>query len=89
MLPSFLGKVFTISEQEKRIVLGRSVEGCGPVIVPYNPASGPDYLYTKKLGLDSIWTGGAVPGAYSHAYAPNEYTTSTLSHWPLVRTGKC
>jgi acetylornithine deacetylase/succinyl-diaminopimelate desuccinylase-like protein len=51
------------------------VYGSSPVIVPRNPASGPDYLFTKRLGLDSIWTGGALPSAYSHAHAPNEYTT--------------
>ena len=53
----------------------RIVFGSNPVIVPRNPASGPDYLFTKRLGLDSIWTGGALPSAYSHAHAPNEYTT--------------
>ncbi len=53
----------------------RIVFGSNPVIVPRNPASGPDYLFTKRLGMDSIWTGGALPSAYSHAHAPNEYTT--------------
>ncbi len=53
----------------------RIVYGSNPVIVPRNPASGPDYLFTKRLGMDSIWTGGALPSAYSHAHAPNEYTT--------------
>ncbi len=54
------------------------VYGSNPVIVPRNPASGPDYLFTKRLGMDSIWTGGALPSAYSHAHAPNEYTTVDL-----------
>jgi acetylornithine deacetylase/succinyl-diaminopimelate desuccinylase-like protein len=45
------------------------------VVLPRNPASGPDYLFTKRLGLDSIWTGSGPPSAYSHAHAPNEYTT--------------
>ncbi len=53
----------------------KTVYGTSPVIVPRNPASGPDYLFTKRLELDSIWTGGALPSAYSHAHAPNEYTT--------------
>jgi acetylornithine deacetylase/succinyl-diaminopimelate desuccinylase-like protein len=26
--------------------------------------------------MDSIWTGSALPSAYSHAHAPNEYTTT-------------
>jgi acetylornithine deacetylase/succinyl-diaminopimelate desuccinylase-like protein len=50
--------------------------GLGPVVLPRNPASGPDYLFTKRLGLDSIWTGSGPPSAYSHAHAPNEYTTT-------------
>ena len=50
--------------------------GNNPVILPRNPASGPDYLFTKRLGMDSIWTGSALPSAYSHAHAPNEYTTT-------------
>ena len=50
--------------------------GTSPVVLPRNPASGPDYLFTKRLGLDSIWTGSALPSAYSHAHAPNEYTTT-------------
>ena len=49
--------------------------GSSPVVLPRNPASGPDYLFTKRLGMDSVWTGSALPSAYSHAHAPNEYTT--------------
>ena len=44
-------------------------------MLPRNPVSGPDYLFTKRLGLDSIWTGSGPPSAYSHPHAPNEYTT--------------
>jgi acetylornithine deacetylase/succinyl-diaminopimelate desuccinylase-like protein len=54
---------------------GRLVYGKAPVIMPRNPASGPDYLFTKHLGMDSIWTGSGPPSAYSHAHAPNEWTT--------------
>ncbi|OLD03659.1 hypothetical protein AUG19_01145 [archaeon 13_1_20CM_2_54_9] len=54
----------------------RIAYGSTPVILPRNPASGPDYLFTKRLGLDSIWTGSGPPSAYSHAHAPNEYTTT-------------
>src|SRR5438445_721475 len=54
---------------------GRMVYGRAPVVMPRNPASGPDYLFTKHLGLDSIWTGSGPPSAYSHAHAPNEWTT--------------
>src|SRR5205823_3837023 len=54
-----------------KIAYGRS-----PVVLPRNPASGPDYLFTKRLGLDSIWTGSGPPSTYSHAHAPNEYTTT-------------
>jgi acetylornithine deacetylase/succinyl-diaminopimelate desuccinylase-like protein len=54
---------------------GKMVYGRAPVVMPRNPASGPDYLFTKHLGLDSIWTGSGPPSAYSHAHAPNEWTT--------------
>ncbi len=54
----------------------KTVYGSTPVVLPRNPASGPDYLFTKRLGLDSIWTGSGPPSAYSHAHAPNEYTTT-------------
>jgi acetylornithine deacetylase/succinyl-diaminopimelate desuccinylase-like protein len=50
--------------------------GTSPVVYPRMAASGPDYLFTKRLGLDSIWTGSGPPSAYSHAHAPNEYTTT-------------
>ncbi len=53
----------------------KMVYGTSPVVLPRNPASGPDYVFTKRLGLDSIWTGSGPPSAYSHAHAPNEYTT--------------
>ena len=45
------------------------------VLMPRNPASGPDYLFTKRLRMESIWTGSAPPSAFSHAHAPNEFTT--------------
>ncbi len=54
---------------------GKMIYGKSPVVMPRNPASGPDYLFTKHLGLDSIWTGSGPPSAYSHAHAPNEWTT--------------
>lgn len=54
----------------------RTAYGRSPVLLPRNPASGPDYLFTKRLGLDSIWTGSGPPSAYSHAHAPNEFTTT-------------
>jgi len=49
--------------------------GSSAVVYPRMAASGPDYLFTKRLGMDSIWTGSGPPSAYSHAHAPNEYTT--------------
>jgi len=59
------------AEKAARIAYGSSA-----VVIPRNPASGPDYLFTKRLGMDSIWTGSGPPSAYSHAHAPNEYTTT-------------
>jgi acetylornithine deacetylase/succinyl-diaminopimelate desuccinylase-like protein len=59
------------AEKAARIAYGNSA-----VVIPRNPASGPDYVFTKRLGMDSIWTGSGPPSAYSHAHAPNEYTTT-------------
>ncbi len=50
--------------------------GSGAIVFPRHPASGPDYVFTKRMGMDSIWTGSGPPSAYSHAHAPNEYTTT-------------
>ncbi len=44
-----------------------------PVVYPNSPGSGPDYLFTKRLGLHSVWTGCSPP--FSNAHAPNEFTT--------------
>jgi acetylornithine deacetylase/succinyl-diaminopimelate desuccinylase-like protein len=40
-------------------------------IAPTAAGSGPDYLFTKRLGLNSVWAGCA--SAFSHAHAPNEF----------------
>lgn len=40
-------------------------------VSPTAAGSGPDYLFTKKLGLNSVWAGCA--SAFSHAHAPNEF----------------
>jgi acetylornithine deacetylase/succinyl-diaminopimelate desuccinylase-like protein len=47
------------------------VYGRDPVIYPKHHASGPDYLFSKNLGLHSIWTG--CPPAHANAHAPNEF----------------
>jgi acetylornithine deacetylase/succinyl-diaminopimelate desuccinylase-like protein len=44
-----------------------------PVVYPNSPGSGPDFLFTKRLGLKSVWTGCSPP--FSNAHAPNEFTT--------------
>ncbi len=49
----------------------REVYGQEAVIYPKHHASGPDYLFTKDLGIHSIWTG--CPPADGHAHAPNEF----------------
>ncbi len=49
----------------------RRVYGVEPVIYPKHHASGPDYLFSKNLGLHSIWTG--CPPAHANAHAPNEF----------------
>ena len=58
------------AEKAAKIAFGKSA-----VVMPRNPASGPDYVFTRMLGMDSIWTGSGPPSAFSHAHAPNEYTT--------------
>jgi len=50
----------------------REVYGTDPVIYPKHHASGPDYLFSKNLGLHSIWTGCSP--AYGNIHAPNEFT---------------
>ena len=42
-----------------------------PVVYPNAAGSGPDYLFTKRLGLNSVWAGCASP--FSNAHAPNEF----------------
>ncbi len=49
------------------------VYGVRPVVYPNAAGSGPDYLFTKRLGLGSVWTGCSP--SFSHAHAPNEFTT--------------
>ena len=50
----------------------RAVYGSEPVIYPKHHASGPDYLFSKNLGMHSIWTGCSP--AYGNIHAPNEFT---------------
>ncbi|MFQ6075861.1 MAG: M20/M25/M40 family metallo-hydrolase [Candidatus Bathyarchaeia archaeon] len=59
-----------------RVVMGAAEEvyGAKPVVYPNAAGSGPDYLFTKRLGLGSVWTGCAPP--FSHAHAPNEFITT-------------
>jgi len=40
-------------------------------VAPNAAGSGPDYLFTKRLGLNSVWAGCA--SAFSQAHAPNEF----------------
>ncbi len=40
-------------------------------VSPTTAGSGPDYLFTKRLGLNSVWAGCA--SSFSHAHAPNEF----------------
>jgi len=55
------------------IKASEKVYGVKPVVYPNAAGSGPDYLFTKRLGLASIWTGCAPP--FSKAHAPNEFIT--------------
>ena len=53
------------------ISAARDVYKSEPVVYPNSPGSGPDYLFTKRLGLNSVWAGCA--SAFSNAHAPNEF----------------
>lgn len=49
----------------------RHVYGTDAVIYPKHHASGPDFIFTKDLGMHSIWTGCSP--ADGRAHAPNEF----------------
>jgi len=53
------------------ISAARQVFQSEPVVYPNSAGSGPDYLFTKRLGLNSVWTGCA--SVFSNAHAPNEF----------------
>ncbi len=53
------------------ISAAKEVFGKAPVVYPNAAGSGPDYLFTKRLGLNSVWAGCA--SAFSNAHAPNEF----------------
>ncbi len=50
----------------------RKVYGNDPTLFPNSWASGPDYVFTKILGIPSVWTGCSPANANIHA--PNEFT---------------
>lgn len=45
-----------------------------PAIFPNMWGSGPDYVFTKLLRLQSVWTGCSPP--YANIHAPNEFTAT-------------
>ncbi len=44
-----------------------------PSIFPNMWGSGPDFVFTKLLKMESVWTGCSPP--YANIHAPNEFTT--------------
>lgn len=44
-----------------------------PAVFPNMWGSGPDFVFTKILKLQSVWTGCSPP--YANIHAPNEFTT--------------
>jgi acetylornithine deacetylase/succinyl-diaminopimelate desuccinylase-like protein len=56
---------------QSAISAGTEVFGKEPIVFPNAAGSGPDYLFTKRLGLNSVWAGCA--SAFSKAHAPNEF----------------
>lgn len=53
------------------IAAGKEVFHNDASVIPNSAGSGPDYVFTKRLGLNSVWTGCA--SAFSNAHAPNEF----------------
>lgn len=53
------------------IAAAKQVFAADPIVSPSAAGSGPDYLFTKRLGLNSVWAGCA--SAFSNAHAPNEF----------------
>ena len=53
------------------IAAAKEVYRSDPVVAPTAAGSGPDYLFTKKLGINSVWAGCA--SIFSNAHAPNEF----------------
>ncbi len=49
------------------------VYGKKPSVFPSMWGSGPDFVFTKILKLQSVWTGCSPP--YANIHAPNEFTT--------------
>jgi acetylornithine deacetylase/succinyl-diaminopimelate desuccinylase-like protein len=49
----------------------KEVFGKDPVVYPISPGSGPNFLFTNLLGLNSVWTGCA--SAFSNTHAPDEF----------------
>ncbi|MEM3092703.1 MAG: M20/M25/M40 family metallo-hydrolase, partial [Candidatus Nitrosocaldus sp.] len=50
-----------------------SVYNREPSIFPNSWASGPDYVFTKLLKMNSVWTGCSP--AHANIHAPNEFTS--------------
>ncbi|MFQ5920855.1 MAG: M20/M25/M40 family metallo-hydrolase [Nitrososphaerales archaeon] len=50
----------------------KQVYGKKPSIFPNMWGSGPDFVFTKLLRLQSVWTGCSPP--YANIHAPNEFT---------------
>ncbi|MEM0367167.1 MAG: M20/M25/M40 family metallo-hydrolase [Candidatus Nitrosocaldus sp.] len=44
-----------------------------PLVFPNSWASGPDYVFTKLLKMNSVWTGCSP--AHANIHAPNEFTS--------------
>jgi acetylornithine deacetylase/succinyl-diaminopimelate desuccinylase-like protein len=53
------------------IAAGKEVFKDGAAVYPTLWASGPDSIFTKRLGLNSIWLGCGSP--FANAHAPNEF----------------
>lgn len=69
-------------------IIGAVGQGFGqePVVYPSIGGSAPDFLFTRVLGLPSVWTAYAPPDENNHA--PNENTTPEIFYSGIRTTAR-
>jgi acetylornithine deacetylase/succinyl-diaminopimelate desuccinylase-like protein len=69
-------------------IIGAVEQGFGqaPVVYPSIGGSAPDFLFTRVLGLPSVWAAYAPPDENNHA--PNENTTPDIFYSGIRTTAR-